>query len=118
MPRLRRYYGENHLHFLTSSTHRRAPVFNSERFKREFVGTLARLRSELGFWLLGYVLMPEHFHLLVWPSEVANPCLAPVIPRSLASVGRRGICFVWFQSAGREKQILRRPPELRRDSSG
>jgi REP element-mobilizing transposase RayT len=68
-----RYYGENDLHFLTTSTYRRSQVFNSERFKREFVVTLAELRAELGFRLLGYVLMPEHFHLLVWPSATANP---------------------------------------------
>lgn len=35
--------------------------------------TLDELRLSLGFKLLGYVLMPEHFHLLVWPSERANP---------------------------------------------
>ena len=22
---------------------------------------------------MGYVLMPEHCHLLIWPSELANP---------------------------------------------
>jgi len=65
----KRYYGENHLHFLTTSTYRRARVFDTERFKLEFVATLVKLRAELGFRLPGYVLMPEHFHLLVWPSE-------------------------------------------------
>ena len=58
---------------MTTSTYRRTQIFNSELFKREFVATLAELRAELGFRLLGYVLMPEHFHLLIWPSEVANP---------------------------------------------
>ena len=68
-----RYYGEKDLHFLTTSTYRRTQIFNSERFKREFVATLAELRAQLGFRLLGYVLMPEHFHLLLWPSPDANP---------------------------------------------
>jgi REP-associated tyrosine transposase len=68
-----RYYGENDLHFLTTTVYRRTQIFNSERFKRQFVATLAELRAELGFRLLGYVLMPEHFHLLLWPSERANP---------------------------------------------
>ena len=68
-----RYYGENDLHFLTTSTYRRTQIFNSELFKREFVATLAELRAEMGFRLLGYVLMPEHFHLLIWPSGDANP---------------------------------------------
>ena len=68
-----RYYGKNDLHYLTTSTYRRTPVFKSERFKREFIATLAELRAELGFRLLGYVPMPEHFHLLVWPSDRADP---------------------------------------------
>jgi putative transposase len=71
--RQRHYYGLNHLHFLTTSTYRRARVFDSERFKRHFVGVWEELRRELGFKMMGYVLMPEHFHLLLWPCELANP---------------------------------------------
>ena len=56
-----RYYGENDLHFLTTCTYRHTPVFNSELFKREFIATLAELRAEMGFRLLGYVLMPGGF---------------------------------------------------------
>lgn len=73
MPQPHRYYDENDFHYLTASTYRRARVFDSERFKRQFVSTLAELRTELGFRILGYVLMPEHFHLLIWPSAEANP---------------------------------------------
>ena len=73
MPQLRRYYGQNHLHYLTTSTYRRARVFDSERFKRHFIATLTDLRAELGFRIIGYVLMPEHFHLLLWPTTSANP---------------------------------------------
>ena len=58
MPRQQHYYGLNHLHFLTASTYRRARVFDSERFKRQFIATLAHLRTGLGFRLVGYVLMP------------------------------------------------------------
>ena len=39
----------------------------------QFVGTLDVLRSELHFKIIGYVLMPEHFHLLIWPSADPNP---------------------------------------------
>jgi putative transposase len=73
VPRQEHYYGLNHLHFLTTSTYRRARVFDSERFRRHFVKTLADLRVELGFHVVGYVLMPEHFHLLIWPWEQAHP---------------------------------------------
>ena len=73
MPRQQHYYGLNHLHYLTTSTYRRARVFDSERFKRKFTSVLDDLRGELGFRVIGYVLMPEHCHLLLWPSELANP---------------------------------------------
>ena len=53
----------------------RARPLDSERFKRKFVTTLADLRGELGFRIVGYVLI-RHLtdsHLLLWPSDAANP---------------------------------------------
>jgi putative transposase len=73
MPRQRHYYGLSHLHYLTASTYRRARLFDSERFRRHFVKTLGDLRQTFDFKILGYVLMPEHFHLLIWPGERADP---------------------------------------------
>jgi REP element-mobilizing transposase RayT len=46
-------------------TYRRAPLFLSERFRRCFVQRLEEVRQELKFLLLGWVLMPDHFHLLL-----------------------------------------------------
>jgi putative transposase len=57
----------------TASTYRRAKLFDSLRFRRHFIRTLAELRVELDFKIVGYVLMPEHFHLLIWPSPSADP---------------------------------------------
>ena len=48
-------------------------MFDSQRLGSKFTDTLADLRGELGFRIIGYVLMPEPFHLLVWPSELADP---------------------------------------------
>ena len=73
MPRQQHYYGLNHLHFLTASTYRRAPVFRSERFRDHFARTLDRMRATQQFRIVGWVLMPEHFHLLIWPSEPFTP---------------------------------------------
>ena len=50
-----------------------ARIFDSDRFKLKFVQSLGDLREELGFRIVGYVLMPEHCHLLIWPSDLANP---------------------------------------------
>jgi putative transposase len=73
MPRLKHFYGQYHLHYLTANTYRKARIFDSDRYKRKFVKTLDDLRTELRFRIIGYVLMPEHCHLLIWPSPLANP---------------------------------------------
>ena len=73
LPRRPHYYGYNHLHYLTRNVYRRARIFDSDRFKLNFVQALRNLREELGFRIIGYVLMPEHCHLLIWPSELADP---------------------------------------------
>ena len=39
------YYGLNHLHFITASTYRRARLFDSDRFRRQFVATVAGRRG-------------------------------------------------------------------------
>ncbi|MGB7590592.1 MAG: hypothetical protein WBO19_05050 [Terriglobia bacterium] len=45
----------------------RAPLFDSQRFKRKFVTTLAGPRGELGFRIVGYVLIRQltDCHLLL-----------------------------------------------------
>ena len=73
MPKQHHHYGENHLHFITTSTYRRVQLFRSVSFCEAFIRTLDHLRTKQEFRLLGYVLMPDHFHLLIWPSPMANP---------------------------------------------
>jgi REP-associated tyrosine transposase len=73
MARQHHDYSANHLHYVTASCYRRVRIFDSDRFKLNFLQTLGQLREELGFQIHGYVLMPEHFHLLVLPPEHADP---------------------------------------------
>jgi putative transposase len=61
---LQRIYGQGHLHFITFSCYQRRPLFKSARARDVFVQELGRIREEAGFRLLGYVVMPEHVHLL------------------------------------------------------
>ena len=73
MPKLQHYYGLNHLHYMTKNTYRRARLYDSECFRNQWVVSLGDLRRELGFKIIGYVLMPEHFHMLIWPTAQASP---------------------------------------------
>ena len=66
MPKgLQRYYGRGHLHFLTFSCYRRLPLLKTVHARDAFVRELARVRAQYGFLLVGYVVMPEHVHLLI-----------------------------------------------------
>jgi len=66
MPKgLRRYYGQKHLHFITCSCYRRLPLLGPVRARNAFVKILGEVRSRFDFALVGYVVMPEHIHLLM-----------------------------------------------------
>ncbi|TAM83659.1 MAG: hypothetical protein EPN47_05995 [Acidobacteria bacterium] len=69
MPSPRFPYIPGELQFITSSVYRRAPLFRSERFCRCFADTLAEARKATGSLLIGWVLMPDHFHLLLKPES-------------------------------------------------
>ena len=70
---LRRYYGKGDLHFITFSCYRRLPLLKSARARDILVRELARLRSEMNFRLIGYVVMPEHVHLLMSEPQKGTP---------------------------------------------
>src|SRR5215472_11751617 len=70
---LQRFYGQGHLHFITFSCYRRLPLLKRAAARDVVVQELALVRERLGFRLIGYVVMPEHVHLLV--SE--PPCVTP-----------------------------------------
>jgi REP element-mobilizing transposase RayT len=72
MPIYKRTYSPGQLQFITTSTYRRAPLFLSRHFCRCFVQTLAEAREEMKFRLLGWVLMPDHFHLLLQPQSAES----------------------------------------------
>src|SRR5947207_12217918 len=70
---LKRYYGQGDLHFVTFSCYRRLPLLGSRRARSAFVKELGRVREKYGFRLLGYVVMPEHVHLLISEPRKGTP---------------------------------------------
>ena len=74
MPKgLARRYGQGHLHFITCSCYRRLTLFASVRSKNLFVKILGEVRDRYGFSLVGYVVMPEHIHLLISEPSKGTP---------------------------------------------
>jgi putative transposase len=62
---LRRFHGDGHYHFITFSCYRRLPYLHSDPARIVFEGLLEQVRKKHDFYLFGYVLMPEHVHLLL-----------------------------------------------------
>ena len=69
----KRIYGRGHLHFVTFSCYRRLPLLKTARARGIFVKELGKLHDEMGFHLIGYVVMPEHVHLLHSEPELGTP---------------------------------------------
>ncbi len=66
MPRnLHRFYGANNLHFITCSCYRRKQGLRTAKSRDRFLTILEQTRLRYGFVVVGYVVMPEHIHLLL-----------------------------------------------------
>jgi len=74
MPKgLKRYYGQGQLHFVTFSCYRRLPLLGRVSARNLFVKELGRVRQEYGFLLVGYVVMPNHVHVLMSEPKKGTP---------------------------------------------
>ena len=84
---LRRYQQTGRGHFLTWSCYRRLQLLATARRRRLFVSLLERVRRRYRFVVLGYVVMPEHVHLLI--SEPERGSIATVVQVIKQRVARR-----------------------------
>lgn len=73
---LKRYQQNDDLHFITFSCYKRKPLLSAPDAPGIFVETLERVRRWYDFGVLGYVVMPEHVHLLVSEPERGPLALA------------------------------------------
>jgi len=70
---LSRCYGRGELLFITISCRGRKPNFASPTARNAVVEMLSEVRDAYRFRLLGYVVMPEHVHLLVGEPAKGSP---------------------------------------------
>lgn len=71
--RLKRVYGLHHLHFITFSCYQRLPLLAVAQSRDVLVRGLDQVRQEYNFKLVGYVVMPEHVHLLISEPSRCSP---------------------------------------------
>jgi putative transposase len=105
---LRRYQQSGQSHFLTFSCYRRRPNFTDAAPYDLFVTCLEDMRRRFAMYIYGYVVMPEHVHLLV--SEPERETLANAIHylklsftkrlAGVASAGAPGSRPLWDANLG------------------
>ena len=61
----RRCYGTKELHFITCSCYHRQSWLASPQRRNLFLTVFEEVRSRYGFVVVGYVVMPDHIHLLI-----------------------------------------------------
>ncbi|MGB8010464.1 MAG: transposase [Terriglobales bacterium] len=71
--KLNRYYGSGDLHFITGSCYRRQPLLGTSQRRDLFLTVLEQMRIRYQFVVVGYVIMPEHIHLLISEPQEKDP---------------------------------------------
>jgi putative transposase len=70
---LKRHYGAGHLHYITCACYHRQRWLASRRRRDLFLQVFERVRQRYDFVVVGYVVMPDHIHLLINEPEKGNP---------------------------------------------
>jgi putative transposase len=73
MTNLNRCYGQGYLHYITTSCYLRRPLLEATGRRDLFLEVLEHVRRRYHFVVVGYVVMPEHIHLLLSEPERGNP---------------------------------------------
>jgi len=99
--RLRRHDEFGHIHFITFSCYRRLRFFQDDSIRRTFVDAMRLTREKHGIRWIGYVIMPEHVHLLVLPQvpRTDQPVPISIILQHLKGasgrLGKQALREVW-----------------------
>jgi|SRR5581483_3177516 len=62
-------------YFITASTYQKACILQSDRMAGLFIDVLYHYRAEHEYWLHEFVVMPDHFHLLITPGAALERAL-------------------------------------------
>jgi REP-associated tyrosine transposase len=92
--RLRRIYGMRDFHFITCSCYRRQPLMATRHARDVFLRIFEQVRRKYKFEVVGFVVMPEHFHILIGEPETGDPStvmqvLKQTVARRLLKTARK-----------------------------
>jgi putative transposase len=98
---VRSYNIPGHAHELTFSCFQRLPLLSRDRTRGWFVDAMEAARRDLHVQLWAYVIMPEHVHVLLWPTEeqyeirlIRTALKVPVARKALRFLKRKSPSFL------------------------
>ncbi len=91
--RIVRHNDPGHAHELTFSCYKRRAFLSKNRTRQFFAEAVSQARVTYRFHVWAYVVMPEHVHMLIWPTE--DPYSISIILQSIKqSVSRKAIRYL------------------------
>ena len=72
---LPKFNDTSYAHFVTSRTYENRPYFKNEEFSNILLKEIRFYSEKYGFIVMGYVVMPNHVHLLLWWDKEERPTL-------------------------------------------
>lgn len=69
---LKRIYLPGEIYFITTNTYDRQPIFKKNWACKLFIDVLSDCKLKYKFELYGYVIIPDHVHLLIMPDNKMN----------------------------------------------
>jgi putative transposase len=89
----KRYNEPGHAHELTFSCFQRQPFLLGDHARQWFVDAIELARKRHSFHVWAFVIMPEHAHLLVWPT-VPQYSISKILATIKLSVTRHALRHV------------------------
>lgn len=106
---LKRYYGTGALHFITWSCYRRRRLLHTARARDLLLTVLELMRQRYRFGVVGYVVMPEHVHLLI-SEPISEPGFTAKTgnPSTVVQAVKLGFTQRWRVTTGVNGQFWQR----------
>ena len=105
----KRYNDAGHAHSLTFSCFKRQPFLSRDRSRRWALDAIRKALRKHRYHLWAYVIMPEHLHLLVWPTEPEYN-VSSFLQSMKTSVARTAVAFVKNNAPSYLPKMLDRQP--------
>ena len=112
---LPKFNDDSYAHFVTTRTYENSPYFRNVEFSHILLEEIRFYSEEYDFDILGYVIMPDHVHLLLWWDKEKKPELnvSKVMQGIKAGSARRIIDLMKHKGS---EQVLR-PTQIEYDGS-